>query len=118
MRQEKLCTVHVFVKDVHFKKCKCLNCKNKQPGSVPQGGCRWGEGMEKSEDEIKGSCVDIPGKRPSKCPCYAKGTSCLEKCKCKGHDNSFEKKAESGKEYKKRRPKCMPSPSPLNDNAV
>ena len=64
---------------------------------------------------MRASCTDIPGKRRSTCPCYGSGNPCLDKCRCKGYDNSFGKKKVSRGQSaaRKRMPKCTSNPSPL-----
>ena len=98
MNPGKSHVVHVFVKHDNVKKdVDYLNCKNKLPGSEAQRACRCGDGGKKTESVMKVSCIDMPGKRRSTCPCYGSGTSCSEMCKCKGCDNSFGKKKVSEK---------------------
>ena len=63
---------------------------------------------------MRASCIDIPDKRRSTCPCYGSGNPCSQMCRCKGCDNSFGKKQVSGQSTsRKRMPKCTSSPSPL-----
>ena len=74
----------------------------------------WGGGKN-TKGMMRASCIDILGKQRSTCPCYGSGNPCLDKCRCKGCDNSFEKKKVSCRQSaaRKRMPKCTSSLSPL-----
>ena len=78
------------------KSCRCSNCKNKAPSNETQRACRCGKGGKTTERVMRASCIDIPGKRRSTCPCYGSGTPCSDVCRCKGCDNSFGNRKVSG----------------------
>ena len=50
--------------------------------------CRCGEG-KKSTHQGFVSCVDIKGKRNTRCPCFGSGQGCSESCHCVNCKNSF-----------------------------
>ena len=59
------------------------------------------------------SCVDIVGKRRTKCPCYAIGKACDDHCSCYNCGNSYGKKEESKKDFPSRKRKMGSSPPSL-----
>ena len=91
------------------KRCRCLNCKNKPPRSEQseaQRACRCGEGGKTTEGLMRASCIDIPDKRRSTCPCYGSGNPCSQMCRCKGCDNFGKKQVSGQSTSRKRMPKC------------
>ena len=67
--------------------CKCRHCSN-NAGVKKIVKCRCGEG-KKSTHQGFVSCVDIKGKRNTRCPCFGSGQGCSESCHCVNCKNSF-----------------------------
>lgn len=83
-RSGKLCT----------KKCRCRRCSNMPFGRggkmTLSAGCRCGEDTYRRTKNLGFvACVDIKGKRQTKCPCYSVQQGCDEKCRCFNCQNSF-----------------------------
>ena len=99
------------------RKCKCLNCANKTQQGEKVGkstSCRCGESKKsKFQGTENSSCVDIVGKRRTKCPCYATGKACDDHCSCYSCGNSYGKKEESKKDFPSRKRKMVSSPPSL-----
>ena len=76
--------------------------------------CRCGESKKsKFQGTENSSCVDIVGKRRTKCPCYAIGKACDDHCTCYSCGNSYGKKEESKKDFPSRKRKMVSSPPSL-----
>ena len=95
-----------------FKKC-CLNCKNKQPWSVPQGGCRWWRGRRNLKTKSKDHVLTYLANDHQSALAMPR-VLCVQKIvNAKAMTTHLEKKQKVVKNTKKRRPKCTSSPSPL-----
>ena len=87
VRSGRLCT----------EKCKCRRCSNmlfRRGGKTTlkrrTAGCRCGEDIYRRTKNLGFvACVDVKGKRQTKCPCYSIEQGCDEKCKCFNCQNSF-----------------------------
>lgn len=82
-RSGRLCTAE----------CRCrFLCMNTQ-GELKareSNGCRCGEEKYKRTKDLEFvSCIDVEGKRMTKCPCYSGGRACHERCRCFNCKNSF-----------------------------
>ena len=76
--------------------------------------CRCGEWKKsKFQGTENSSCVDIVGKRRTKCPCYAIGKACDDHCSAYSCGNSYGKKEESKKDSPSRKRKIVSSPPSL-----
>ena len=74
-----------------MKTCKCRHCGNNKIGlqkTEDKRWCRCGE-ERKTKDPSFVSCVDVEGKKMSRCPCYAKEAKCCKSCKCYNCGNTF-----------------------------
>ena len=78
VRKEEICTRY----------CKCRHCSN-NAGVKKIVKCRCGEG-KKSTHQGFVSCVDIKGKRNTRCPCFGSGQGCSESCRCVNCKKSFD----------------------------
>lgn len=66
--------------------CKCTNCANsKAPMKKPVTWCRCGEATKGGTT----SCVDVQGKRDTKCKCFRSKNLCGKLCFCKGCKNQY-----------------------------
>lgn len=96
-------------------KCCCLNCVNRistASSSKIDKPCRCGE----SRKNKQASCLDIPGERRTKCPCFSQKQPCTTRCSCHKCGNEYgkrEKQAFPSSTPEKRSPRCTSSPSSL-----
>ena len=106
--KKRLCEPH---------KCKWLNCANKilQGEKVGKStSCRCGESKKsKFQGTDNSLCVDLVGKRRTKCPCYSIGKACDDHCFSYSCGNSYGKKEESKKDFPSRKRKMVSSPPSL-----
>ena len=77
--------------------------------------CRCGEAKKGHDVEQTVSCVDITGRKRTKCPCFTAGLAC-KGCKCYSCKNSFGKNAidtptKGNGQEKKRKSTLSTSPS-------
>ena len=72
-------------------KCGCNRCRNgKEKEDAPKQGCRCGVS---STD--RSSCVDVEGKRRSKCKCFKANVGCSGNCRCFNCQNPHGKRGNS-----------------------
>ena len=69
-------------------KCRCLNCNNREKIDKKMS-CRCGESKSNKQDPEGKSCMDEPGKRRTRCPCYSNGQLCSSSCSCKECGNKY-----------------------------
>lgn len=74
-------------------KCRCRRCSNLPEGKkmAKSNGCRCGQDTYRRTKSLEFvACVDVEGKRRTKCPCYGSGQGCDdEKCRCFNCRNTF-----------------------------
>ncbi|XP_068671911.1 uncharacterized protein [Montipora foliosa] len=74
-------------------KCKCRNCCNvpDEKKMAKSRGCRCGQDTYRRTKSLEFvACVDVKGRRRTKCPCYSVGQGCDDdKCKCFNCQNTF-----------------------------
>ena len=72
------------------RKCKCRHCSNNniELKGERKRGCRCGE-ERKTKDPSFVSCIDLEGKKMSRCPCYGNKARCDDTCKCYNCRNTF-----------------------------
>lgn len=73
-----------------MEQCKCQKCSNTTSGEKKPKLklCRCGE-ARKTKDPGFVSCIDIEGKKNTKCPCFSTRHGCSERCRCFNCNNSF-----------------------------
>ena len=72
-----------------------------------------GSRRKASSKEQRTLCVDLVGKRRTKCPCYSIGKACDDHCSSYSCGNSYGKKEESKKDFPSRKRKMVSSPPSL-----
>ena len=106
--KKRLCEPH---------KCKWLNCANKIVQGEKVGkstSCPCGESKKsKFQGTDNSLCVDLVGKRRTKCPCYSIGKACDDHCFSYSCGSSYGKKEESKKDFPSRKRKMVSSPPSL-----
>ena len=97
-----------------MEKCKCRKCSNTINGEkkLKSKSCRCGE-ERKAKDPGFVSCIDIEGKKRTRCPCFSTRQGCSERCRCFNCNNSFGSPIKINKVSQPKRKKQLSSPPSL-----
>lgn len=93
--------------------CKCRKCSNTcGEKKFKLKSCRCGE-ERKTKDPGFVSCIDIEGKKNTRCPCFSTDQGCSERCRCFNCKNSFGPSIKIKKVSQPKRKKQLSSPQSL-----